>query len=177
MGQQDADLCVRMPLDDSVERLFVRKVDVVSVPARMHAGPEVNDEYHVLTRKHDNQRFSADVAVIPQAARLLSPTGQNILGDVILAQGESAVVTTGSVNVHTPYKISSFKETSCTGYLEKLPDYAFTPSLSQNCPWPSKDGNKSHTTPMGRLEMLHFGILISYLNTSKPPRQLRLLSM
>jgi len=93
------------------------------------------------------QRFSADVAVVPQAARLLSPTGQNILGDVILAQGESAVVTTGSVNVQSPYKITSFKENSCTGYLEKLPDYAFTPPLSQNCPWPSKEPGIENLPP------------------------------
>lgn len=85
------------------------------------------------------QRFSADVAIIPQAVLVLSPTGQNVLGDVILKQGEEAVITTGSVGVQSPYKITSFKENSCTGYLERLPDYAFSPPLTQNCPQPGKE--------------------------------------
>lgn len=85
------------------------------------------------------QRFSADIALIPQAARMLSPIGQNILGDVILERGENAVVTTGSVGVPSPYRIVSFKENSCTGYLERLPDYSFTPPLTQNCPRPDRE--------------------------------------
>ncbi len=85
------------------------------------------------------QRFSADIALIPQATRRLSPYGNNLFGDVILERGERAIVTTGSVGVQSPYRIVSFKENSCSGYLEKLSDYAFTPPLTQNCPRPDRE--------------------------------------
>lgn len=83
------------------------------------------------------QRFSASIAVIPQAAKLLSPRGESMLQNVILGRGETAVVTTGSVGVRTPYKVVSFKENACTGYIESHEDYAFNPPLTQNCPRPS----------------------------------------
>ncbi len=67
------------------------------------------------------QRFSADIAVLP----LLT-----------LEAGEKAVITTGSVGVQSPYKITNFKENICTGYIDALPDYAFTPPLTRNCPRP-----------------------------------------
>mgnify|MGYP003393300327 CR=1 FL=1 len=82
------------------------------------------------------QRFSADVAVIPQATNVLSPTGNSTLQDVVLQDGERAVINTGKLNVQTPYTITSFKENMCTGYIEALPDYAFSPPLNQNCPRP-----------------------------------------
>lgn len=109
------------------------------------------------------QRFSADVALIPQAARLLSPTGQNFFEDIILAGGESAVITTGSVGVQSPYKIVSFKENSCTGYLERLPDYAFTPALSQNCPQPERETGIETLPPECR-------DVISTLSTCQTPK-------
>jgi hypothetical protein len=83
------------------------------------------------------QRFSSDVAIIPQATLLLSPQGTSVMSDVVLESGERAVITTGSVGVRHPYRIVSFKENICTGYLENLPDYSFQPSLSSyNCPRP-----------------------------------------
>lgn len=82
------------------------------------------------------QRFSADVALIPQASRYLSPTGHSLMQNVVLQEGERAIVTTGSFPNLTPYKVTSFKENICSGYLEALPDYIFTPSLTQNCPQP-----------------------------------------
>lgn len=82
------------------------------------------------------QRFSADIAIIPQAALILSPSGASINQDVILQNNEKAVVTTGSFGNRSPYVITSFKENMCTGYLEALPDYAFNPSLDRNCPRP-----------------------------------------
>lgn len=85
------------------------------------------------------QRFSADVALIPQATLILSPSGQSLNQDVILQENEKAIVTTGSFGVRHPYTITSFKENMCTGYLEALPDYAFNPSLSQNCPDPERE--------------------------------------
>lgn len=85
------------------------------------------------------QRFSADVAVIPQAARILSPVGTNFFENIVLNRSESAVITTGSMGIQSPYKIVSFKENACTGYLEKLSDYAFAPPLSQSCPDPRRE--------------------------------------
>lgn len=85
------------------------------------------------------QRFSADVALIPQAAKILSPFGNSLLQDVVLAPDERAIVTTGSFGIHSPYKITSFKENMCTGYLEELEDYSFTPSLTGNCPRPEEE--------------------------------------
>lgn len=85
------------------------------------------------------QRFSADVAIIPQATLVLLPTGNSINQDVVLANDEKAIITTGSFGNRSPYPVTSFKETMCTGYLEALPDYAFTPALSRNCPDPEKE--------------------------------------
>ena len=85
------------------------------------------------------RHFSADVAIIPQAARLVSPTGNNVFQNVILEPGERAIVTTGSVGPQLPYKIVSFKENICSGYLENLSEYTFTPSLSRNCPRPANE--------------------------------------
>ncbi len=75
------------------------------------------------------QRFSADVAIIPRTSS----------GDIILGKGERAIVTSGAIAVKTPYKIESFKENICTGYIEALPDYAFEPPLMQNCPDPEDE--------------------------------------
>lgn len=85
------------------------------------------------------QRFSADIALIPQGTLLLSPTGNSLMQDIVLNGGDRAIVTTGSVGVNTPYRITSFKENKCTGYIEALSDYAFTPPLAQNCPRPALD--------------------------------------
>ena len=95
------------------------------------------------------QRFSADIAVIPRATLLVSPSpsSQGSLSNVILEAGERAFITTGKVNVSSPYRIISFKENICTGYIEAHPDYAFTPPLTQNCPRPSDEpGVKSLPT-------------------------------
>jgi hypothetical protein len=82
------------------------------------------------------QRFSADIALIPQATKILPTFGAAIMQDIILEQGERAIVTTGRLNVEIPYKIVSFKENMCTGYLDAMPEYSFTPSLNRNCPRP-----------------------------------------
>lgn len=85
------------------------------------------------------QRFSADIAFIPQATLSLSPTGGSVMQDVVLDKGERAVITTGSSGIQSPYRITSFKENMCTGYLERLDDYAFSPSLDTSCPRPSEE--------------------------------------
>ncbi len=85
------------------------------------------------------QRYSADIAAIPQATFLLSPTGGSTMRDVTLAPGEQAILTTGSIGAQTPYKITSFKENACTGYIGGLNDYSFAPPLSSSCPDPSNE--------------------------------------
>lgn len=85
------------------------------------------------------QRFSADIASIPQATALLSPSGGSAMLDVVLERGDRAIITTGSPGPRSPYTIVSFKENTCTGYLEKLPDYSFDPALELSCPRPSTE--------------------------------------
>ena len=80
--------------------------------------------------------FPADTAKIGQAAPFVSPMGTNIFQNVILQDGETAIITTGSIGSQVPYKIVSFKENICSGFLEDLPEYTFTPPLARNCPGP-----------------------------------------
>jgi hypothetical protein len=83
--------------------------------------------------------FPSDSAAIPQAVPYISPSGSSLAQNVVLAKGETAVVTTGSVGASTPYRIGSFKENICSGYLENMPEYSFTPSLARNCPSPTEE--------------------------------------
>jgi len=82
------------------------------------------------------KRYAADTAKIPRATAFISPSGANIIIDVVLEEGESAIITTGGMGQKTPYAITSFKENICSGYLDTSSDYTFTPSLSRNCPRP-----------------------------------------
>ncbi len=82
------------------------------------------------------QRFSADVAIIPQGTLKLLPNGNSLMQDIVLQDGERAIVTTGSMGNRSPYSIVSFKENMCSGYIDASPDYTFFPPLTQNCPRP-----------------------------------------
>ena len=83
--------------------------------------------------------FPADTATIGQGVIFISPSGHNIFQNIVLEPGEKAVITTGSVGSQTPYKIVSFKENICSGYLQSLEEYTFTPQLTQNCPKPRNE--------------------------------------
>lgn len=83
--------------------------------------------------------YSSDTVAIPQGTYILSPTGTNTLENIVLKPNESAIITTGSMGMSIPYKIISFKENECTGYLQSLPDYYFNPSLNQNCVVPRNE--------------------------------------
>jgi len=83
--------------------------------------------------------FPADIAKISQATLFISPSGLNKLQDIILKPNETAIITTGSIGSQLPYKIVSFKENICSGYLENLSEYAFTPALTRNCPRPADE--------------------------------------
>ena len=87
----------------------------------------------------DLRYFPSDIAFVPQAILFISPLGNNLLQNVVLKSGETAIITTGSITVQSPYKIISFKENICSGYLENLPEYSFTPPLSRSCPRPADE--------------------------------------
>lgn len=83
--------------------------------------------------------FPADTAKIGQAATFVSPSGLNKFQNVVLKESETAIITTGSVGSQVPYKIVSFKENICSGFLEDLPEYTFTPPLERDCPRPADE--------------------------------------
>ena len=83
--------------------------------------------------------FPADTAKIGQAATFVSPSGLNKFQNVVLKESETAIITTGSVGSQVPYKIVSFKENICSGFLEDLSEYTFTPPLERNCPRPADE--------------------------------------
>jgi hypothetical protein len=87
----------------------------------------------------DLRYFPSDVAVIPQGALFIAPNGTSLLQNIILENGETAVITTGSMSSQSPYKIISFKENMCSGYLEDMPEYTFTPPLPMSCPRPADE--------------------------------------
>ncbi|MEX2013769.1 MAG: hypothetical protein WD896_00240 [Parcubacteria group bacterium] len=83
--------------------------------------------------------FAADAATIGQAAPFISPLGLNYFQNIVLKDGETAIITTGSIGSRSPYNIVSFKENICSGYLEDRPEYTFTPPLTRNCPRPANE--------------------------------------
>lgn len=83
--------------------------------------------------------FPADTTTIGQAATFVSPSGLNKFRNVVLKESETAIITTGSVGSQVPYKIVSFKENICSGFLEDLPEYTFTPPLERDCPRPADE--------------------------------------
>lgn len=68
------------------------------------------------------QHYPADSALIPRTAT----------GNIVLASGDSAIITTGS----GPNGMASFQENICSGYLNNASGASFDPPLSQNCPIP-----------------------------------------
>jgi hypothetical protein len=78
--------------------------------------------------------FQSDIEIIPKVATYLSPTGNNIFKDIVLNNGDEAIVTTGSTGVTIPYKLVNFRENICSGYLDSSNDYGFNPPLQRSCP-------------------------------------------
>ncbi len=96
------------------------------------------------------QRFSADIALIPQATLRLAARGVSANQDVVLEPGDRAIVTTGTIGVTSPYRITSFKESICTGYIENSNDYAFSPALQTSCPRPGNEPGLTELEPACR---------------------------
>ncbi len=85
------------------------------------------------------KNFNADIAYIPKAVSLFTGTGYNLFSDIVLKSGDEAIVSSGSIGQNIPYKITSFKENKCSGYLENLPEYEFNPPIQSNCPVPTRE--------------------------------------
>lgn len=83
--------------------------------------------------------FSSDIVTIGKGALFISPSGNTLLQNIVLGQYEKAILTTGSMGSQTPYKIVSFKENICSGYLENMDEYNFTPPLTRDCPRPANE--------------------------------------
>ncbi|MEX0918808.1 MAG: hypothetical protein WDZ85_02460 [Candidatus Paceibacterota bacterium] len=81
--------------------------------------------------------LTAERAIIPTGINVLFGTSAETKGPIILPARGRAVVTTGSPPSFLPIPLDgSFRTNICTGYLETVADYDFTPRLSQNCPRP-----------------------------------------
>lgn len=75
---------------------------------------------------------NGDGAAIPQGAELPVSGRVNTLAPITLEPGEEAIIVTG----RSPIGVS-FRENSCTGYLEDRQD--FFPPLSASCPTPYQE--------------------------------------
>lgn len=84
-----------------------------------------------------------DMAVIGTGVRLFlpAPVGSDNQQELItLAPGETAIVTSGKVVNSSPFSITTnFKTNKCSGYIDNLPNYVFSPGLGRNCPSPSQE--------------------------------------
>ncbi len=61
---------------------------------------------------------------------------------IMLAPGGRAVISTGAIAARSPYHINaSFRVNLCSGYLDDLPNYIFTPNLWTQCPAPRDELN------------------------------------
>lgn len=81
--------------------------------------------------------YASDTAIIPQGTKVISPSGRNVMERIILKPGERAIITSGGPGNVSPYKVVSFKENSCTGYLNK--DYRFSGGLDKSCVRPGSE--------------------------------------
>ncbi len=81
-----------------------------------------------------------DKVTIPKGTLTFIPNGTNPQKDIVLESGDRAIITTGKVANGIPFEIkTSFKENICSGYIENLDNYDFTPSINTNCPSPQSE--------------------------------------
>jgi hypothetical protein len=93
------------------------------------------------------QKVPGQIAYVPTGTKFISPTGASVMQDIVLNPGEKAIITTGSIGSRLPYQIVSFKENICSGYLENMPEYNFTPALSRQCPKPANEAGLENLDP------------------------------
>jgi hypothetical protein len=83
--------------------------------------------------------YQAPTVLIPAGVKLHDPRSAKILQPIVLEPGDQANLITGRMPTLSPYPIDvSFKVNMCSGYLEDLPSYQFTPPISSRCPTPVK---------------------------------------
>ena len=83
---------------------------------------------------------------------------------IALAPGARLVLTTGRMPNSNPYSINAnFLTNKCSGYLDTLPQYRFTPALRRSCPSPAKDPGVSNLDR----ECYDF---VSYLSSCHTPK-------
>mgnify|MGYP001609005272 CR=1 FL=1 len=90
-----------------------------------------------------NGKSRPDAVTIPNGTRLFIGNSANpVTVPITLAPGARLVLTTGQMPNSDPYAINAnFLANKCTGYLEALPQYRFTPALRRSCPDPAKEPN------------------------------------
>ena len=90
--------------------------------------------WRLVSSKQKVTYQSGSVAV-PFGSKLFYPGATKNLTPIILEQGDQANIITGNLPSLSPYLIDvSFKTNVCSGYLEELPNYQFTPPLYSMCP-------------------------------------------
>lgn len=82
--------------------------------------------------------YTNDAALIPQGTKLV-PTNDTIgiQEDIVLKPGEAAIVVTGAPGNQASYKLTSFKENECTGYLGEI--YRFPTVSGNRCVDPNEE--------------------------------------
>ena len=88
-----------------------------------------------------NAKSRPDAALIPRGTRLFIGNSANSMTlPITLAPGGRLVLVTGQMPNSDPYTINAnFLTSKCTGYLDALPYYRFTPALRRSCPAPAKE--------------------------------------
>lgn len=83
--------------------------------------------------------LTSDKVTISHAAKLFLTSNKNYLTPIILHSGDRAILVTGEQPNRNPFAVTSFQVNKCSGYLENMVGYDFTPSLSMSCPAPGKE--------------------------------------
>ncbi len=88
-----------------------------------------------------NGKSRPDAVIIPRGTKLFIGNSANLAtAPITLAPGGRLVLTTGQIPNSDPYTINAnFLTNKCTGYLNALPQYRFTPALRRSCPAPAKE--------------------------------------
>lgn len=78
----------------------------------------------------------SDVVAIPKGTNLFNGSKVSVTEPITLKSNDTAIVTTGRFPNTVPYPVNlSFRTNKCSGYLESMEDYKFTPYLSSRCPY------------------------------------------
>ncbi|HUD04111.1 MAG TPA: hypothetical protein VMR73_01300 [Candidatus Paceibacterota bacterium] len=103
------------------------------------------DERAFQTTGNQAVNVAAKAVKIPQGTQFLSPSGNDVIGDIILKPGDSAVLTVGAPFISYPFPIAySFRENICSGYFNYT--YPFNPQISAQCPTAANEPDSASIT-------------------------------